>query len=77
MGWTTEDSYFDFRERKDFSLLRSVQTGCYPNDTGSSFLRVSRLCVKLTTYLHPVSKLKMIGALPPLEYTYVSSWHCA
>jgi hypothetical protein len=72
MGWTTEESYSYFHERYD-SLLRSIQTGCYPNDTGNSFLRVNRLGVKLTTYPHPVSKLKITGVIPPLEY--VSSWH--
>jgi hypothetical protein len=27
MGWTCEESMFEFRRRKKFSLLRSVQRG--------------------------------------------------
>jgi hypothetical protein len=64
-------------EKEFFSFHHHVQTssGAHP----ASYLMVTRVKaarrVKVMTYLHVVSMLRMLGAIHPLPH--ISSWHRA
>lgn len=80
-GWTTQESRLDFwKGREIFFILLSIKIG--PGVYSASYLAGNRECfpwgkvasVKLTTYRHPESRLRMYGAIGLTSLPYMLSW---
>jgi hypothetical protein len=75
-GLRAEELGLDSPQGKERSLLHSAETGSgaqpasYSMCIGNPFpVREGSRGVKLTTHLHPIPRLKMRGAMPPLLHT--------